>query len=257
MAAADVVTPDELAAVWPGGSDNPLPSPASWWYCWGTFIAFARRMEQQRRRETADVDLRAAIARRSARASEQVTLTDGSVRSVHPKSYWALRFLDLLDRDYRQAAEQALASLEEGSPADVAVHAVAPLAEALCVRVWAWVLTTPGPELPFADDARNLHPPKWTARMTPHDIVAIARAHQRIHADDARIIAEAFPDEGGASRLGLEGFLNTYVESGGHTNYQVFRQFTLGETFANAVSRAIASKEARAAAETKRPPAEI
>jgi hypothetical protein len=182
-----------------------------------------------------------AVADALAAVPERVRCDDGEERGVHPKSYHALRWLDSLDRQLSLVLAEAAREVE--TTADVAVDALSPLAESLCVRLWAWVLTERGPGLPFEDDDAP-EPPDWTQRLTPGDLIRFAEAHVRVNHKRNALIASAFPGEKGESRLSLAGFLGT-VANDLHTRpFDLLRRWSLGELFAQRVTAAHAQREA-------------
>lgn len=197
----------------------------------------------------AEID--AAIARRSAAAPQPVRLTSGRTVAVYPKAYHALRYLDWLDAGLAAAGRLAATAQEQENAEALAVIRKLPLAESLSVRVWAWILTTEGPGLPFRDDATDVVTPEWLETLTALDLVQLHRAHRTVNHDDISLIALAFPSDPRQSRLPLSGFLNTYAQEAGQRPLDVFRQFSMGEVFASAVSTAQAAREARENADSQ------
>jgi len=241
----------ELAAYWPGGASNPETHRLGRWiFCYANLVRMLGRGEHT---EAASGVVDAAIASSLARDGVRVRLESGAVRVVHPKSYHALRWLDTLDRSLLDVI-QMVADLPATTDALKALT-IAPLLESQAVRMWAWVLTEGESEdepatLPF-DEASAPELPSWTHRLTPDDLLTLARAHVEVNARRLRIIAEAFPNEtgGGVSRLSLAGFLGTVGQELGVRPAELMRRWSLGEVFAQAVSAAQAAREARERAE--------
>lgn len=238
----------ECAAYWPGGAENPTRDRGAWVHCYANLVGMLRVADLHAAPGRADGAIAAALAAEPA----SVTLSDGTVRTVQPKSYHALRWLDTLDHTV-QGWAGLMASLRPDAPEELKALALAPLAESLAVRLWAWVITEGLPDapaaLPFDEDAAPA-PPAWTSRLTPEDLLTLARAHAEVNGHRLRIIAEAFPsDRTGGSRLPLSGFLGTAAQELGQRPATLLRQWSLGEVFAQAIAAAQAAREARESAE--------
>lgn len=241
---------EEVESYWPGGANNQEANrKGRWIFCYANLVRMMGRTETR----DADPAVDRAIAAALAHEPIGVACADGVTRAVHPKSYHALRWLDALDRSLLDIAPM-IAALDDSVEA-TKVLSLAPLAESLAVRLWAWIITTGGAEgaatLPF-DEEQSPEPPDWTKALTPGDILALARAHAEVNARRLRIISEAFPAEAsGGSRLTLSGFLGTAAQELGARPADVLRRWSLGEVFAQAVTAAEAAREARARAERK------
>jgi hypothetical protein len=210
-------TDQQLRDYWPGGKENQYTGKGAWIYCFAMYAAF-NWSAAQRGGEASSAAVDTAIANRSTASPEPVRLTSGRAAAVYPKSYHALRYLDFLDAGHRKAGQVAAAAYELGSAEALKVMQTYPLVESLAVRLWAWVLTTEGPGLPFKEDAANIELPEWLGELTAIDVVR----------------------------------LNTYAHEAGHRPLDVFKQFSVGEIFADAVSSAQAAREARENADAKR-----
>lgn len=235
----------ELDAMAPGGRDNQTADPLGAAVVWYALLRARFTLEQQRAADAAaraQDDLAAALGGEGAPV--RLSAPDAP-RAVYPKSYHALRFLDSLDHALRRVVATAQA-LD-----DVAVDALAPLTESLAVRLWAWVLTHPQPDLPF-DETQGAEPPAWTAQLTPDDLLALLQGHLEVNRARITRIAQLFPGEGGHdSRLTLAGFLGTIAQELGHRPFDVLRRWSVGEAFAQAAVAAQSAREAREAAEQK------
>jgi len=236
----------EIADYWPGGSINHEPSSrGKWTYCYANLVRLMGRAEQR----DADGLVDAMVAASLANAAQRVVLASGQAMSVLPKSYHALRWLDALDSSLLGVLEKAQSAGEDA--ADV-IRLTVPLLESLAVQLWAWVITTGmGDEpaaLPFAEDDAPT-PPEWTRTLAPEDLLVLAQAHLAVNGRRLRVIAEAFPsDTTSQSRLSLSGFLGTMAQELGVRPAELMRRWSLGEVFAQAVTRAQAAREAQAAA---------
>lgn len=234
------VSDPELDALAPGGAENQTTDPLGATVVWYAHLRARFAVEQLKE---ADADARAQADVGAALAGDGVPVRLSPVdapSSVFPKSYHALRFCDALDHALRRvvATAQTLEELE--------VQALAPLTESLTVRLWAWILTHPGPALPFEDDT-HAEPPAWTHALTPDDLLALLAAH--MEANGARIarIARLFPSGEAATetRLTLAGFLGTVAQELGHRPFDVLRHWSVGEAFAQAAVTAQAAREAK------------
>jgi hypothetical protein len=240
--ARKVPTP-ELEAMAPGGAQNQTADPLGAAVVWYALLRARFELEQHRAAETtarAQADVAAALS------AEPVTVrlqAPDAPSAVYPKSYHALRFLDTLDH----ALRRVVAIAQEAD--EVGVEAFAPLVESLAVRLWAWILTSVGSELPFDEQAAP-EPPEWTRALTPDDLLALLEAHLEVNRARVARIAQLFPgDATHESRLSLAGFLGTTAQELGHRPFDLLRRWSVGEAFAQAVVAAQSAREARAAAE--------
>jgi len=251
VAAVDVVSPDELAAYWPGGAENAIGGRGAWLWCWAQYIRLCDRMrpahaaidadEAERARSDAQQDLAVAV-----------TLDSGHVVSVHPLGYVALEFLTTLDRSVTGAAELAAAVALHRTPASEQALALEPLYRSFAVQVWAWVLTAGTAELPFDPLLEQPDPPAWTHAMTPADLLKLFTAHRQVNAQRNLLVASLFPQDTQASvRLSLAGFIGAYAHEKGKDAATYMRRFSIGKLFAQAVSAAQQHEAARQAAERK------
>lgn len=240
------VAPSSIAAVWPGGPENAITDPlGTWVVCYGNLMALFRQAEERKLVDRDQLD--AMLAAALARAPVPVTLAHGERVAVYPKSYHALRWLDTLDRSLVDAARAADEAEQLGA------FIAFPLVESLAVRLWAWILTTEAPGLPFNEAAPD-EPPEWTLTLEAADLLQLAAAHTQVNATRLRLIAEAFPPErrdDGSSRLSLAGFLGSTAQEMGVPAFDVMRRFSLGELFAQAVLAGQAAREAHARAKTQ------
>jgi len=247
----------------PGGAENEGQDAIAWLHY---FAQLQRRHAVFTERSSgvsavaADVD--EVLGAAASAQPELVPFDDGTVRAVHPKGLHALRWLDSLNRQLVRAnalADEALAQAErlealgEVAIEERTVTALAPLVESLAVRLWLWILTHPGAELPFADDAVDLEPPEWTKQATPRDIVRVFTAHLSIHQERLSIINHFFPSEpgGGHSKLSLAGFVSALAHEQGRDLKELQRRTSLGEVFVGALTAAQQAREARARADAE------
>lgn len=175
-----------------------------------------------------------------------VQLSDGTTVHVHPKGLHALRWLDSLDR---QLVDTVALASSLSTPTDIgAPMALVPVVEAYATRLWAWVLTSEGSEVPFDEAAAQLVPPEWTGRMTPEDVLSIWLAHLEVHGQRLRLTAEMYPSDPtrAPSRLSLAGFIGLQAQEMGVRPADLMRRWSLGELFGQSVASGIAHHSARA-----------
>lgn len=234
----------DLEAMAPGGARNQTADPLGAAVVWYALLRARFEVEEVRRAQD-EAHAEEAVALALAGDGHPLTLSAPDMpTAVYPKSYHALRFCESLD----VALRRVVASAEQLEALDV--QALAPLAESLAVRLWAWILTHPEPGLPF-DETAAPEPPAWTTRLTPDDLLRLLAAHLEVNRIRITRIAQLFPGEAATeSRLSLAGFLGTIAQELGHRPFDVLRRWSLGEAFAQAVVAAQASREARAAADT-------
>lgn len=241
VAAADVVSPAEVAAYWPDGKENPLTQAHSrkgqWIYCYASLVRLCDRLR------TVPVDQGdAERARRDAQTDTPVpvVLSTGTTVYVYPKSYVALEFCQTLDRAILRVValtSEAAGAEDEGSER---VLALAPLVRATAVLLWVWVITHPPAELPFPlYGSEDLSPPDWTHQLTGEDLLALWQAHRTVNGRRNALIASLMPDDVQAkTRLSLESFLGAYAHEHGADVAHLMERIALGKLFAQAVSAA-------------------
>lgn len=237
-AAADVVTPAELAAYWPGGGSNQVGGRGGWIYCYANLVRLADRLRAEYASVAPDEAERARVEGLRD-APVPVTLTSGAMVHVHPLGYEALEFLTTLDRTVTLAQELAAAVALQRTPASEQALALEPLLRAYSVRLWAWILTGGTAALPFDPIVDDPEPPAWTEAMAPQDLLALFAAHRKVNAQRNALIASLFPSSNDAPvRLSLAGFIGAYAHEKGQDARAFMRRFAIGKLFAQAVSAA-------------------
>ncbi len=186
----------------------------------------------------------------------QLTLSGGDHIAIHAKSLHALGELDVLDATLRRAGED-LAQLGvavlagELHFADVIeTKVLATMLNMQAVQLYAWILATPGPGLPFDEQETDPQPPAWTRTLTGADLEAIVRAHLQVNREDIEFLAAAFPSDGDGvkTRLPLAGFVGSYANEIGEKPRELMCNVSLRSLFAGALAHAQALREAQAAA---------
>lgn len=248
-----IATSDELAAVWPGGRSNRYEGIDAWVWCFAQLTGFARRLEARDAAQHSDEKedrVRAVIAAAQRAQPESVTLADGSTRAVYPKGIWALSYLEALGHVTAGVLTALVGLVAAGTELEQLVELQ--LTQTKAVRVWAWILATPGASVPWPDGATELDLPDWTSTLTPQDLLAIDLAHRKVHGERMAIMAHLFPPEPGeTSRLAIGGMLAAYQYDKGLTQ-DAMRLLSVGEVVAGAVATAEAYRLAKHNADAKR-----
>lgn len=247
-----IATAEELAGVWPGGPENALQGFDAWIECYAQLTRFAGRLERAATSETDHTLLEATVRAAAARQPVPVALSIGE-RLVHPKSAWALSWLDALDAMVQPVARLAteLATVVE-DPEEL--RGMPALAQGLALRTWAWILLSEGVDVPFPADGA-IEPPEYTAALLPEDYLAIYVAHRRLHFEAIALMAAALASDEAAgperSRLNLSGFLAGYASEHGIAPSHLMRRWSFPEALAAAVASAEAHRVAKANAKAK------
>jgi hypothetical protein len=123
-------------------------------------------------------------------ASKAVTLTDPSLDlrevSVHPKSLNAL--IELAERDhvigFFNSGVEALRELAKTDPRPDRIDMLARGVRELAYqqRICVWIVTHPGPGLPFPEEDTSPELPAWLGQLSPVDALMIFRAHEEVNA---------------------------------------------------------------------------
>jgi hypothetical protein len=181
-----------------------------------------------------------------------VTLASGAQIAIHPKSLYTLCILEGLDADLQQVLDEMrdiAADVAEGEvpTADgAAVQLMGALLKGRALSIYAWILSHPGPGIPFTETEPDPAAPEWTRELTGADLEAIVRGHLQVNRTDLDFLAQAFPsDEARAkSRLPLGAFLGGYANEIGKKPRTLMRRWTWRSVFAGALVRAESMREA-------------
>jgi hypothetical protein len=249
-------TQSEIDAVWPGGVENDhARGRAAWTWCWAQLVRLQGRTEETNGTTRTDRERHQALAEAAQALPVSVRLSIGEKVAVYPKGLAACKFLDALKggvRQLQQLQQLALSVDVDPVPDRPTLHAqmLAPLVEALAVQLWVWVITTPGPGLPFTVVQDAPEPPEWIGKLDDADLVMLALAHVRVHRDRPSLIAQLNPERT-ETALPLEGFVSQYAGDQGLRSLEIFEQWSLGELFSSAVSSALRYREAEEQAKAK------
>jgi hypothetical protein len=197
-------------------------------------------------------------------------LSFGETVYVRPLSYHALRWRDGLDIRLRRLAAEGLEgralmleawrnpNLDDDERRAVKeaaseILALAPLAESLVVRTWAWIITAPTPELPFSDEAADIEPPAWTRRLDPDDLIKLFAEDVEVNRRRTQRLAQAFPPDADVapSRLTVAGFVSAYADGHNLDAEVVMRRWSIGKVYVSALSAGQLQRESFARADDR------
>lgn len=250
-----------LAAWWPGGAQNPgrdrqrpwAADAGAWIQCFATYhrLVHARTRHRDALAEGNADALNAAIAAAATDQPEEVTCSDGAVRRVYPKGQVAIDEIIDLDLAMGDLLLRQQALRREGDPAWLGLTA----RRALATRVWCWIATHPGPEVPYTDDTPADAVPTWPDALAPQDLYALVAAYRRVNGEREAIMAKAFPrsPDGMPSRLDFVGFGVAWAGSKNRDPDEVLRRWSRPRLVAVATAEAVQHDEARKRAEANRP----
>jgi hypothetical protein len=180
-----------------------------------------------------------------------VTLRSGLRVEIYAKSLDTLLFCEALDADLAAVHDQLCAAIVAAAGEDghlAVARFLERLNTRLAFRLYCWILSAPGPGIPFSEHDADPAIPSWTATLHAEDVAALYRAHQQVNRDDLAFIAAQFPPEVSAakSRLPLSGFLGAMAHEMNLAAREVMRNFTVRGLFAQAIVAAETHRAARA-----------
>jgi hypothetical protein len=255
LPATGVVTDAEIAAVWPGGAENPKRNLEAWIRCSEQLHGFAGRIRNKLDdREVSVAERRRAVIEALADKPEGVPLFDGTRLTVYPKSYVALEAIQ--ERSTQIAAlidgHKLLQEYKPETSADVdAMRELAPRIWSelgYLQRVIAWIATTEGPGLPFSESDTAPEPPEQFALLHPADLYAIAEAFQRVNVKRLLAIDSTRSND---TRPDWSVFIANLADGLNKPTPYVMRDVSLASAIAGAAERARGQEQALVAAERK------
>jgi hypothetical protein len=256
---AKVKTPEQIDAQRPGGVANPESTALAWL----DYLRWLDRVHVTNGQEPTAApasqksgEVERAIADALAEAPEAVECSDGETRFVYPKSFWALQWLDMLNQQAAHSLELIFSAREQTVVEDLPVLQLAPLMQATPLLVWAWILTSKGPALPFDDDTSLLDPPAWTKALSPDDFFKLLNAHRRVNSARLRLVSmyvERDPSGSGGPAFSVAGFIGAIAgELEPNAARTLMRSTSLGQIFGTRVTAAVAAREAMKRAKAHR-----
>lgn len=186
---ARAASPDEIAAYWPGGDENPDTSLRGWIFCYGNLGRFSGRAEAADRSDARPADelTRALLAEpRTVALAAPVTIDGAAVAelTVGYKSWHALYAMAALART-ATALLQLLPDVEAtpGGPAAWELAAEARTWIDRIQRTLVWGACHPGARTPWDPTTERWPtPPAWTETLAVSDVLAVQRAFAEVHA---------------------------------------------------------------------------
>lgn len=244
--AAGSIASEEVDAMKPGGVENRDTSAQGWLqffaalHRWHAVSAVkhvaANRVGRWDAQQMADAQQSLAAA------PLPVTLESVTGKSVYPKSEYACNRIVYLDIAIRYVVIRRLALIEEDdqTPAGLETLENAVELESRLVREVVWILTHPGPDVPWPEDGSWEHdPPEWTRSLTPYDIIAVQRAHIEVNLRRINAIAERTRQLADTSedQMPLAAFLGVMAGELHVQPRELMRRWSLGEVFVQSLVR--------------------
>lgn len=220
LLAREAATLAELDAILPGGAENEERGKSGWTICYGQLIGFHYRENARTDglgREDAWQRALSALAREpitipllSPPADAPATLT------VHHKGALALLECGRLDWLLGWFAATIKVLEERGRPRGFR-EAVVGRSHTLGLLVW--IITHPGPELPYPDYTDAPDPPRWMRHLQPEAMTLLVVAHQRMNGAALEALRLLTTEEGG-ERLEWAGY---FAQAAHHRGVDVYR----------------------------------
>jgi hypothetical protein len=246
-------TTAELDGARPGSTDYPALTADGWLRYYG-FLWAKRGAATPLSSPTGEAALAETMMAALAETPEDVVLESGETLAIYPKSPHAFWWLESLDAQLREVARAVTAAAADETPDGDKILAIAPLMKSLALRLFVWILSHPGPELPFDDAGPAPEPPDQFKRLGYSDIFAIFQAHNRVNKTRAEILALAFPsDEKTSARLPFAGFIAAVAAENGIQARVMLRRWSLGAIWAQVTAAGEAAREGKRRAEAARP----
>jgi hypothetical protein len=242
---------EALARHRPGGAQNPARDARAW-------LAYYRYLHRCHARGAAGGGGAPALSREQADAvaldalraqpipvRRMNALPDDPPLYVYPKSLDALLHVHALDRQLGYMTEQharVTAALEQQHRAELA-ELLPRLADAIsyAYQLLAWIVTTPGPGMPYGPDDDRPMPPESIRALEPWDVVRICAAHQRhlaqLHAVSVLLDAKR-PTEAGARRPSWSAFAAELAAESGTSVETIMKFRSLASELARAMLHA-------------------
>lgn len=256
LLSAETATVDEIAAIWPGGKDNPDKKLKGWIRCYGQLhalngIGVTKRIEG---RQTSAAERQEATLAALADTPESVQLQpqDGEEPqslTVYPKSWVALEEISKRNLALAWLIDQSALIEQHGTPDDLELLLRARDEQSYLQRVLAWIATTPGVGLPFAETDRAPEPPSAFSDLHPADFYAIAQAFQRVNVKRLLVLESTRKNE---TRPDWSVFLTAFADGKNRDTPHVMRDMSLASVIAQSAERARGHEQAMVAAERER-----
>lgn len=260
LAVRALATPEELSAYWPGGAVNPTRRRGAWIFCYANYVRFLGRGEAD---PTTQLDTLGLQALAGQPVEVQLLAAPPALArpflSVYPKGGRALLFCHARDWRIGWLATACRVLQERGEAADHTLLDRATDELAYQMGLLFWVLTSPGPGLPFAAGA-TLTPPPYFADLDPVDIAQLNLAHAKVNGSRLALLRKQIqltlgPHERARDNTFFDFFGNVAIEMGSPLD-RVLEDWSLEQLLSAVLASANAREHAKQDAEaTKARPA--
>jgi len=195
-------TREALEPYKPGGVENPSTDVHGWLRYYIKLQRLHSQAERTAPRATESVAFTASERERMALLRGQAVPVELLAREsetsaptylhVYPKSLAALT--DCYERDIVLGWLTAHFKTLEGDSSAMALECRARLLDEMLYqqRVLAWIVTTPGPRLPFPETAVRPQPPEDLASLDALDVFRIIQAHQLVNSMRLQALSELY-----------------------------------------------------------------
>lgn len=183
LAARTLATAEELSAYWPGGAVNQLRSRGGWIFCYANYVRFLGRGETDGGGDTLDALGLQALAGQPVEVQliAPPPELERPFLSVYPKGGRALLFCHARDWRIGWLAHACRVLQERGEATDHPLLDRATEELAHQMGLLFWVLTHPGPGLPFPSGTTPPSAPAHLLALDPVDIAQLNLAHARVN----------------------------------------------------------------------------
>lgn len=188
-----LATDAELAAIRPGGEENPARGMEGLVRWFGFLCGILERREQTTElREIADAAAVDVLLEQPRTVQVPHPTAPDRTFTIHPKSFAALLECDARDRLLRglahrlEALRRIPAEQLTADDHDLLARLYAETSHQLAVL--AWISCHPGPGLPWAEGAPVPNPPELYGSLEPVELMLIAHALWQLHGAASRIL---------------------------------------------------------------------
>jgi hypothetical protein len=252
---AGTVTAEQIAAVRPGGKENPDQSAHGHLFFFGALSRWFGMGPQQPTRHTMRWDAGAMEDLRRALHAEpiELTLESGERVACHPKGELAIKevMINQVALRWITAVRLALEAMEP-SPGVIDTLAKAVEAEHQLHGEFVAIVLHPGAGLPWDRRSRWDRPlPPIADTVTAFDLMAIRRAYWETNLFRVNTIADRTREfVKGGDAMPLEAYIGTLAGEMQLQPEVLVREWSRGETFAMSLTRFEANERAREKAES-------
>jgi hypothetical protein len=261
LLSAEHATEDEIAAIWPGGKDNPERRIRGWIRCYGKLhainaVAVRGRVERGSVTNAERQEATLAALADTPEVVDLIVIADEAPRrvTVYPKSYVALNEIGKREAQIAWLVDECTHLEKGGTLDDLDALLRARDEQTYLQRVNAWIATSHGVNgkacgLPFHEEELRPELPADFPDLHPLDFPRIAAAFQRVNKMRLLMLDMSRKSE---ARADWSVFLTTYAEQTNRATSDVMRDLSLPSVIAQAAERARGHEQATLAAERER-----